>query len=181
MRRILAAWMVVAWACSEESAPDAGALPAGPLSVAGSTCGDRHCLLLNPEGSVVCGSYVYGLDGSAPTAGELLCEWDGQHCRGIDCNGDSECGAQNRCAPLVPHETPGACRRGEGTVADRTACQTDEDCVPEPCCRPTLCVNRADAICRADPCCWCNDCEPGIVACRCVDGCCVTDYGGGCQ
>jgi hypothetical protein len=139
-----------------------------PLATSGQSCGERFCQSANGS--------CQTRDGGAVDAGEQVCDWNGTQCIPVTCGGTSAgtCPTGTTC-------TGGICNRASSPAADRTACQSDDDCVPEPCCRPTLCVSRADVVCRTNACCTCLDCLAPITGCRCVNGCCVTDYGQGCS
>jgi hypothetical protein len=145
-----------------------------PIVVAvGASCGDRHCVAI----AGACQAQNGGSEAGT------TCDWNGTACTAVQCGealkmfsgGDTpaDCPAGSVC-------DAGVCQR-LGASTDRTACRTDDDCVPEPCCRPTHCVSRADAVCRTAACCTCLDCLPRIDGCRCINGCCVTQYGNGCK
>lgn len=140
----------------------------------GASCGDRHCVVIAGACQVQ--------DGGGETG--LTCDWNGTSCTTAQCGdalkafGGGGDAASNCPAGAVCDA--GVCQRTQPSV-DRTACRTDDDCTPEPCCRPTHCVSRADAVCRTAACCTCLDCQPPIDSCRCINGCCVTQYGSGCK
>lgn len=146
------------------------------LEMREKTCGDTFCM--HSDNGPVC-QIADGENHEDPIEGFPICQWSGSSCVSMMCGEgfptcpdgtvcDSEAGAS------------GSCIRSEILVADRTFCTSDSDCVPEQCCRPTMCVNRADRECRTYACCDCRNCEACISACRCVYGCCVTEYVDGC-
>jgi hypothetical protein len=109
-----------------------------------------------------------------------------------DLNGDEypdPCDDSDRGCPWEPGMSPppddlltrSTCTcHGDTCFDEGMYCQTDEDCVPEDCCRPTRCVARRHRACDTFVCCECEDCRPCIRGCMCVDGTCRTDFGDGC-
>ena len=91
--------------------------------------------------------------------------------------GGPPCPAPYHCSKLLPGNvlSPGICR--EGRPPARQLCRIDADCVPEDCCKPTLCVNAASAACHTPVDCE-NDqeCRPPILGCTCDEGVCQTQY-----
>ncbi len=109
-----------------------------------------------------------------------MCVCQGDQCDYGRCDGDSgqTCPAAYHCSK--PNQgsydvrTPGICR--EGRPPARLLCRTDEDCVPEECCAPTMCVNREHRACETTVDCDSGTCRLPITGCGCVDGVCVTTY-----
>ena len=105
-----------------------------------------------------------------------LCEFG--ECSFGACDGASEatCPAPYHCSKRRPGNVldGGICR--EGRPPERQLCREDQDCVPEECCRPTLCVHQDMAACESPVDCEDEACRLPITGCRCVEGVCVTDY-----
>ncbi len=101
-----------------------------------------------------------------------------QSCAYTGCNGPDHgrCPGPYHCSSPDPFDVrrPGICR--EGRPPARQLCREDADCVPEDCCRPTVCVRADMADCRSEPDCDDEQCRPEIRGCSCVEGVCVTDY-----
>jgi hypothetical protein len=99
------------------------------------------------------------------------------------------------CLPLYCWDNPDLCPPGSTCneagicirtsmhvpVLDRASCEVDEDCIPESCCRKMWCTNREFSPCSNGP---GVDCYlyyyaatgPYLKACRCIDGCCLTEF-----
>ncbi len=121
---------------------------------------------------------------------KFLCIRADETCGDVDSDGFLDlCDDCERSCPWEPGMSPpptdllprGGCVCQHGSCFDASAyCESDEDCVPEHCCRPTECVAREHRDCRTHVCCECEDCRPCITGCSCVGNQCRTAYDDGC-